>query len=124
MILNDKRLCDTCIFMADSYHFDMCLHPLRRDKGRLGEILDTAIVWNGNCPVYIEGEPCFYDLLDSADSFEDRMKNAERVRLKLAMCFGENGKVTAKDLTETLREKSIVSGRFIRAEKNFRESRN
>jgi len=93
--------------MADSCHFDMCLHPLRRDKGRLGKILDTAIVWNGNCPVYIEGEPCFYDLLDSADSFEDRMKNAETVRLGLVMYFWENGKVTAKDLTKALTQKSL-----------------
>ncbi len=102
MLLNDKRPCDTCVFMADSCHEDMCLHPLRRDTGEMGKALENALLWNGDCPVTVEGEPCFYDLLDSAEDFTARRANAERVRQALAARFNQTGTVTADDLQEAV----------------------
>ena len=102
MFLNDKRLCDSCIFMADSCHLDMCLHPLRRDVGSSGKMIENALVWNGNCSVYIKGTPCFYLLFDSSGDFKEIEAYAEIVRLELAKRFVKKDEVTAFDLAEAL----------------------
>jgi hypothetical protein len=109
MLLNDKRPCDTCIFMADSCHEDMCLHPLRRDPGAAGKALENALLWNGNCPVTMKGEPCFYGLLDSADDFAARRTNAERIRQKLTVHFNQTGTLTADDLRAAIQLLTRVS---------------
>ncbi|MFQ6039349.1 MAG: hypothetical protein ACE5PV_00730 [Candidatus Poribacteria bacterium] len=107
MFLNDKRLCDTCIFMADSCHLDMCLHPLRRERGKLGKMINNALVWNGNCSAYIQGKPCFYELIDYSDEPKEIWKYSEQVYQLLVRRFAESGKVTANDLAEALAQKHI-----------------
>ena len=118
MFLNDKRLCDTCIFMADSCHLDMCLHPLRRARGKLGKMINNALVWNGDCSVYIQGKPCFYELIEYrkpkasvsiANSSEPKeiWKYSEQVYQLLVRRFAESGKVAANDLAEALAQKHI-----------------
>jgi hypothetical protein len=108
MLLNEKRPCDTCIFMADSCHEEMCLHPLRRDTGEMGKALENALLWNGGCPVTVPGAPCFYDLMDSADDFAARRAHAERVRQELARRFSQTGTVTADDLRAAVQRRARV----------------
>ncbi len=107
MFLNDKRLCDTCIFMADSCHLDMCLHPFRRDRGKYGKMINNTLVWNGNCSVYIQGKPCFYELIDYNDEPKEIWKYSEQVYQLLVRPFAESGKVTANDLAGALAQKHI-----------------
>lgn len=102
MFLNQKRPCDTCIFMADSCHLDMCLHPLRQDRGELGQMIEDALLWNGNCSAYIKGEPAFYILIDLSVEPKQIWNYAEQVQQKLARRFGEKGEVTDCDLAEAL----------------------
>jgi len=109
MLLNEQRPCDTCIFMADSCHEDMCLHPLRRDTGTMGRDLANAVLWNGHCPVTIPGEACFYALLDSADNFTARRANAECIRQELAVRFRHTAPVTSDDLRAALQRITRVS---------------
>jgi len=105
MFLNNKRLCDTCIFMADSCHPDMCLHPLRRNNGKEGKMINNALVWNGNCSFYIRGIPCFHELIDYSDEPKEIWKYSEQVHQELMKRFAEKGGVTKNDLAGALSQK-------------------
>jgi len=68
-------------------------------------MINNALVWNGNCSVYIQGKPCFYDLIDYGDEPKEIWKHSEQVYQLLARRFTEIGKVTANDLTKALAQK-------------------
>jgi hypothetical protein len=102
MFLNQKRPCDTCIFMADSCHPELCLHPLRQNKGKLGQMIEDALLWNGNCSVYIKGDPAFHTLIDLDLEPKALWKCSEQVQQELTQRFNETGEVTAGDLAEAL----------------------
>jgi len=91
--------------MADSCHLDMCLHPLRRDNGREGKMIDDALIWNGNCSFYIPGIPCFYELIDYSDEPKEIWKYAEQIHQELTKLFVEKGEVTKDELVEELSQK-------------------
>jgi hypothetical protein len=86
--------------MADSCHLDMCLHPLRQDKGELGQMIEDALLWHGSCSVYIKGEPAFYILIDFSLEAKQIWKYSEQVQQELVRRFVEKGEVTAFDLAE------------------------
>ena len=82
--ISDRRLCDECIFMADTFHPDMCLHPARREPGTLGRALDEALHWNADCPVYQAGRPAFCSLLELGLPVEEWEAAGEYLRARLA----------------------------------------
>lgn len=105
MFLNEKRLCDTCIFMADSCHLDMCLHPMRRSNSKEGEMIDNALVWNGDCSFYTQGIPCFYELIDYSSEPKEIWNYSEQIHQELIKRFAKKGEVTKDDLAEALSQK-------------------
>ncbi len=98
--LNDERPCDKCIFMADTFHLDMCLHPARRDEGELGKQIDYALLWNGDCPAQQVGRPVFYALLDLDLPVEEWETAGEYLRQKIAEHLEKVGGMTQKDIEE------------------------
>ena len=96
--LNNKRPCDKCIFMADTFHPDMCLHPARCDKGKLGKKIDHALLWNGDCPVQQAGRPAFYGLLDLNLPVEKWESAGDHLRRKIAAHFERVECITQKDI--------------------------
>ena len=120
MFLNQKRPCDSCIFMADSCHPDMCLHPLRQDRGKLGQMVENALLWNGNCSVYSKGEPVFYTLIDLNSEAQQIWKYSEQVQQELARRFAEKGDATAFDLAKALQISAPAGKRCSSHDKDFR----
>lgn len=98
--INDKRPCDECIFMADTFHPDMCLHPARRDPGALGDALDAALCWSADCPVQHVGRPVFHSLLDFNLSVEEWEVAGEYLRARIAKHLQEQGNITAEDIED------------------------
>lgn len=96
--LNSTRPCDTCLFMADTFHPEMCLHPARRDEGELGKQLDYALLWNGDCPVQHVGRPAFYMLLDVDLPVEAWETAGEDLRGKIAEHLERDGCMTQQDI--------------------------
>ena len=96
--LNNECPCDKCIFMADTFHPDMCLHPARRDKGKLGKQIDYALLWNGDCPMQQVGRPAFYGLLNLNLPVEKWELAGEHLRRKIAAHFEQEGSITPKDV--------------------------
>lgn len=96
--IKDKRPCDQCIFMADTFHPDMCLHPARRDPGALGDALDEALHWNADCPVQYAGRPAFYMLLDLNLPVEEWEATGEYLRERIAEHIQQYGNITAEDI--------------------------
>jgi hypothetical protein len=98
--IKDKRPCDQCIFMADTFHPDMCLHPARRDPGTLGEALDKALHWNADCPVQQVGRPVFYTLLDLNLPVEEWEAAGEYLRARIAEHIEQYGSITVEDIDQ------------------------
>ncbi len=98
--IKDKRPCDQCIFMADTFHSDMCLHPARRDAGALGDALDEALHWNADCPVQHVGRPAFYALLDLNLPVEEWEVAGEYLRARIAEHIKEYGNITAEEIAQ------------------------
>jgi hypothetical protein len=96
--IKDKRPCDQCIFMADTFHPDMCLHPARRDPGPLGDALDNALNWNADCPVQHVGRPVFHILMDLNLPVEEWEVAGEYLRARIAKHLHEHGHITAADI--------------------------
>jgi hypothetical protein len=96
--INDKRPCDECIFMADTFHPDMCLHPARLDSGELGDALDKALNWNANCPAQNVGRPAFYALLDLDLPVEEWEAAGEYLRARIAKHLQKYGSISAEDI--------------------------
>ncbi|MBI1923919.1 hypothetical protein HYR99_06675 [Candidatus Poribacteria bacterium] len=65
-------------------------------------MIENALLWNGNCSVYIKGEPAFYILIDFSVEPKQIWKYAEQVQQELARRFVEKGEVTVFDLAEAL----------------------
>ena len=103
MLLNKERLCDTCIFMADSLHPNLCLHPGRRgDDKKLREKINNALLWNGDCPVYIQGEPVFYAVFDLKLLRAEEDIVTEHLRVAIAQQMENNPHVTGQTLKSML----------------------
>ena len=103
MLLNKERLCETCIFMADSLHPNLCLHPGRQGKnGKLREKINNALLWNGNCPVYIQGEPVFYAVFDLKLPGAEEDIITENLRVAIAQQMKNNLHVTSQTLQNIL----------------------
>jgi len=98
--INDKRPCDECIFMADTFHPDMCLHPARRDAGALGDALNDALLWNADCPAQQIGRPAFYALLDLDLPVEEWETAGEYLRQRIAEHLEKKGNITPEDIEE------------------------
>jgi hypothetical protein len=96
--INDKRPCDACIFMTDTFHLDMCLHPARRAPGALGDALNEALHWNGDCPMQQAGRPAFYALLDLDLPIEEWEAAGEYLRAWIAEHLHQHGSITAEDI--------------------------
>jgi len=94
--INEKRPCDQCIFMADTFHPDMCLHPARRDPGALGDALDNALCWNAKCPVQHVGRPAFHALMDLNLPVEEWEAAGEYLRARIAKHLQRHGSITAE----------------------------
>jgi hypothetical protein len=84
--------------MADTFHPQMCLHPARRDTGALGEKIDYALLWNGDCPVQQIGRPAFYRLLDLNLPIEKWEFVGEELRHKISSHFKRVGHITEKEI--------------------------
>lgn len=104
MFLNEERLCDTCIFMADSLHSNLCLHPGRRgeDKKLRAEI-NNALLWNGDCPVYTQGEPVFYTVFDLKLPRSEEDYITEGLRVAIAKQLKSNPHISSQTLKNILR---------------------
>jgi hypothetical protein len=98
--IKDKRPCDYCIFMADTFHPDMCLHPARRDPGALGEALDEALHWNADCPVQHVGRPAFHALMDLNLPVEEWEAAGEYLRARIAKHLQQQSNITSEDIDD------------------------
>ena len=81
-------------------------------------MINNALVWNGNCSVYMQGKPCFYELINYSDEPKEIWKYSEQIYQLLVRRFAESvpfghrrlrltGEVTANDLTKALAQKHI-----------------
>jgi len=98
--IKDKRPCDQCIFMADTFHPDLCLHPARRDPGALGDALDEALFWNAECPKQHAGRTAFHVLMDLNLPVEEWEAAGEYLRARIAKHLQHYGSITAEDIDE------------------------
>jgi hypothetical protein len=96
--INDKRPCDQCIFMADTFHADMCLHPARQDSGALGDAVEMALYWNAECPAQYAGRPAFYTLLDLNLPVKEWETVGEYLRVRIAEHIQNYGSITKEDI--------------------------
>lgn len=96
--VSDRRPCDDCVYMADTYHPDICLHSARRDPGALGDALDKAIHWNHDCPMQQQGRPAFCVLLDLGLPVEEWAAAGEYLRARIAEDIAAHGRVLQQDV--------------------------
>jgi len=96
--INAQRPCDHCLFMADTFHPDMCLHPGRRDPGALGDAIDRALLWNGACPVQQRGQPVFDTLLALHCPVEEWEAAGEYMRVRIARHLALHQRITMEDI--------------------------
>jgi hypothetical protein len=96
----DKRPCDQCIFMANIFHPDLCLHIARRDPGALGDALDEALHWNADCPVQRVGHLVFDTLLDLNLPVDEWETAGEYLRARIAEHIKQYGSITAEDIVQ------------------------
>jgi hypothetical protein len=92
--------------MADSLHPNLCLHPERQGTDeKLRAKINNALLWNGACPVYTEGEPAFYAVFDLKLPRSEEDLITEHLRLAIAQQLKKSPHLTdkiVKSLLQTL----------------------